>query len=332
MMSDGRESPVRNLPRGERVMDGLWRLRMPLPRGVPNCNAWAIAGDGGLILVDCGMHSDMSASTLELAMDDCELAIEDVQLLVCTHAHADHLGGASEVLRRSGCELWVHPAYVDNVPWGGAEVRRTRGAVTVEHGVPEHLVDGWQRFHAADRVHFGQGVVPTGSLSHGAEIATHLGIWHVVETPGHTPSHVCLFQREHRLLFTGDHVMGKVSVFFEFGPSPDPVGEFLRSLDEVDALRPRLGLPGHGRTFTNVAALVDANRRLVRATLADVADSLRGGPLSGFEVMQRIYGPPPDVIATYWRMNTTLSYLRHLEILERVGAVPGEIRRWAPGR
>ena len=51
------------------------------------------------------------------------------------------------------------------------------------------------------------------------------------ETPGHAPSHVVLHQPERRLLLSGDHVLGRISLYFDHGWTPDPVGEFLASLD-----------------------------------------------------------------------------------------------------
>src|SRR5438477_12913107 len=63
-------SSVRELGRGERVVPGLWRLRLPLPwPGVPHCNAWAIASGSGIVLVDTGMHQPDSMAQLERALD-----------------------------------------------------------------------------------------------------------------------------------------------------------------------------------------------------------------------------------------------------------------------
>src|SRR4051794_3928600 len=107
----GRTSTAgRELGRGERVLPGLWRLRLPLPwPGVPHCNAWAIAAGSGIVLVDTGMHQPGSLAQLERAMEQVRLRVEHVNLLVCTHAHSDHWGQAAPICERAGCELWMHP-------------------------------------------------------------------------------------------------------------------------------------------------------------------------------------------------------------------------------
>ena len=78
--------------------------------------------------------------------------------------------------------------------------------------------------------------------------------------PGHAPSHVCLFQPERRLLISGDHVLGRISLFYDYGWTPDPVGEFLRSLDVVDALDARLACPATAGRSSTSHGHIDGNR------------------------------------------------------------------------
>src|SRR4051794_3585564 len=100
----------RELGRGERVLPGVWRLRLPLPwPGVPHCNAWALAAGDGIVLVDTGMHEPGSMAHLERALDQCGLRVEHIRLVVCTHAHSDHYGQAATIIEATGCELWMHP-------------------------------------------------------------------------------------------------------------------------------------------------------------------------------------------------------------------------------
>src|SRR5437660_7227891 len=84
-------SARRELGRGERVLPGLWRLRLPLPwPGVPHGNAWAIASGSGVVLVDTGYFEAGSMAQLERAMGQVNLKLEHVRLVVSTHAPSDH--------------------------------------------------------------------------------------------------------------------------------------------------------------------------------------------------------------------------------------------------
>ena len=59
----------RELGRGERVVPGVWRLRLPLPwPGIPHANAYAIAAGDGVVLFDCGLHEPGSLAELERAL------------------------------------------------------------------------------------------------------------------------------------------------------------------------------------------------------------------------------------------------------------------------
>ena len=70
--------------------------------------------------------------------------------------------------------------------------------------------------------------MPARDLVPGVEVVTDHGAWQVYETPGHAPSHVVLHLPAQRLLLSGDHVLGRISLYFDHGWTPDPVGEFLR--------------------------------------------------------------------------------------------------------
>jgi len=265
--------------RGERVVPGLWRLRLPLPwPGVPHGNAWAIASGTGIVLVDTGMHGPGSLAQLERALDQVGLRLEDVRLLVVTHAHSDHWGQAAPIVDRAGCELWMHPDHAHATATAGdpAAALARRLEVGRQSGVPEAALAAYAERAKDIPSGIARVIAPDRDLLAGVELETDLGTWTVHETPGHAPSHVCLFQAQRRVLISGDHVLGRISLYFDYGYSPDPVGEFLASLDRVDALDARLALSGHGKPFVDVHGHIEANRaRLSAAELRGI----RGGRL-----------------------------------------------------
>jgi glyoxylase-like metal-dependent hydrolase (beta-lactamase superfamily II) len=322
----------RELGRGERVVPGVWRLRLPLPwPGVPHCNAWAMAAGGGIVLVDCGLHEPDSAAHLRRALAQVDLSLEQVRLLVITHAHSDHYGQAATVVDASGCELWMHPrhehmrAALDDRD----ELLARRFEVARQSGVPVAPLERWSA-SARERGSGIAGLVePDRELLAGTTIDTDAGTWTVYETPGHAPSHVCLHQPERRMLVSGDHLLGRVSLYFDYGWTPDPVGEFLASLDIVDGLDARLCLAGHGRTFTDVRAHVEANRALVAERLGRVRRAVaEHGPITAYDVVPLLHGEPLSQMTAGWWLPETLCYLTHLEVLGVVARDGGEPERW----
>ncbi len=308
----------RELGRGERVLPGLWRLRLPLPwPGVPHCNAWAVAAGDGVVLFDTGMDEPGSFAHFERAMDQVNLKPELVRAVVCTHAHSDHYGQAGTIIDRSGAPLWMHPNW-DHMRLAASDREAAlsrRIEVARQSGVPPESLQAYREANEGRNYGVSRLVEPDHGLVEGVVIDTDLGPWVTFETPGHAPSHVVLLQRERRLLISGDHLLGRVSLYFDYGFSPDPVGEFLRSLAVVEALDVRLVMSGHGRTFTDVQAHIDANRALVQERLDRTERVLHAhGPISGFAAAPLVFDEELTALNAGWLLPETLCLLQLLEV------------------
>jgi glyoxylase-like metal-dependent hydrolase (beta-lactamase superfamily II) len=313
------------------VLPGVYRLRLPLPwPGVPHCNAWAVRAGEGVVLFDTGMHQPDSMAHLERALDMCGLALEQVRLVVCTHAHSDHYGQAATIVERTGCELWMHAnhEHMRRMAEDPETVLDRRIEVARHSGVPEQPLQRWAAERRARDSGIAGVIEPDRELRAGARIDTDLGPWITYETPGHAPSHVCLFEPQRRLLISGDHLLGRISLYFDYGYTPDPVGEFLHSLEVVEELGARLCLPGHGRTFADVQAHINGNRTLVHERLRAVLAAVRGGPLTAFEIVPRTYGESLSGQNAHWLLSKVLCYLTHLRVLGEVRSIDGEPERW----
>jgi glyoxylase-like metal-dependent hydrolase (beta-lactamase superfamily II) len=323
----------RELGRGERVLPGLWRLRLPLPwPGVPHGNAWAIAAGSGIVLVDCGYHGPGSLAQLERALEMVNLRLEQVRLLAITHAHTDHWGEAATVVGRAGCEMWMHPASAhgrDRLDDPEAALAR-RLEVARQSGVSARAIESYAEHAKEMPSGLASAIDPDRELVDGVAIETDLGTWTTYETPGHAPSHVCLYQPERRLLISGDHVLGRISLYYDYGHTPDPVGEFLGSLDRIDALDARLALSGHGKPFVDVHGHIEGNRALVHERLeATAAAAARGGPRTAVQLVPEIYGQELSFDNANWLITQTMSNLTHLQRAGRVRPErDGEVERW----
>ncbi len=159
---------------------------------------------------------------------------------------------------------------------------------------------------------------------------TDLGTWQVYETPGHAPSHVVLHQPERKLMISGDHLLGRTVLFFDHGHSPDPIGEFLGSLDRVEPLEVDLCLPGHGRPFRDPEAKIAEARRQVDELLEKIREALGEGERTAFEIVAEIVGAENvNTPVSAWVLQIVLSCLDHMAILEEVEKVDGtDPQRW----
>ena len=331
-MAEDRKRP--EAPRVEKVLPGIWRLRLPLPwPGVPHGNAWAVAADGGIVLFDTGIGGKGGMRQLDLALAQAGFDLGDVRLLVCTHSHADHYGLAAPIVENAGCELWMHPRWehVRLLADDPAAALEQRLEVARQSGVPAAGLERYRESRSADDDNGIDAIVePDRDLLPGVEVETDLGIWQVHETPGHAPSHVVLHQPESKLMISGDHLLGRTVLFFDHGHSPDPVGEFLTSLDEVEPLDVDLCLPGHGRPFRDPEAKIAEARRQVGELLGKTRDALGEGEKTAFEIVAEIVGADNvNTPVSAWVLQIVLSCLDHMAIVGEVLKVDGtDPQRW----
>ena len=321
-------------PRAEKTIPGVWRLRLPLPwPGVPHGNVWAVAADGGVVLFDTGIGGKGGLRRFDIALAQAGFGLEDVRLLVCTHSHTDHYGLAAPIVEGAGCELWMHPRW-EHIRLMADDPRAAleqRIEVARQSGVPPAALE---RYRASREDDDDNGIdaiaVPDRDLVPGVEVETDLGAWRVHETPGHAPSHVVLHQPQRKLLISGDHLLGRTVLFFDHGHSPDPVGEFLRSLEQVEPLDVDLVLPGHGRTFRDPAAKIAEARAQVDQLLAKTRGLLAEGEKTAFEVVAGILGPEGvKTPASAWALQIVLSCLDHMTLGGEVEPVEGtDPQRW----
>jgi glyoxylase-like metal-dependent hydrolase (beta-lactamase superfamily II) len=323
-----------NAPRTERVLPGIWRLRLPLPwPGVPHGNAWALSAGDGIVLFDTGIGGKGRLRALDLALGQAGFGFEDVRLVVCTHSHTDHYGLAAPITERAECELWMHPRWehVRPVVDDPAAALEARIEVARQSGVPPAALERYRESRQdGDDVTIDAIREPDRELVPGVEVETDHGAWQVYETPGHAPSHVVLHQPESKLMISGDHLLGRTVLFFDYGHSPDPVGEFSSSLDEVEPLAVDLCLPGHGRPFRDVDTKIEEARRQLGEIEGKVRASLEGGERTAFEIVADFLGPENvSGPASAWVLQIVLSFLDHLALAGEVVTVEGtDPQRW----
>jgi glyoxylase-like metal-dependent hydrolase (beta-lactamase superfamily II) len=284
--------------------------------GPGSVNAYLLRSESGeSVLVDTGYNS--SGVVLVEALDALGANVQDV---VLTHAHIDHIGGVEAVRRRFSPHLWMHTREAKGLAavkrWvGGPHLAALRRQSTAfELGEILRILGAYLRS-------LPQGVRLLGGVT------SHIGGWEVIHMPGHTPGHVCVYSRSSGILLSGDHVLPDTTTNIAYYPLAgyEPLREYLSSLVLVERLRPRLALPSHGGPITDLPGLVERlfrhheNRLLevlanisTRSSLIEVS--------SGVSCSKGAFGElgPID------KWLALLEALAHIEFLKGVGIVVEE--------
>ncbi len=273
------------------------------------------SGSGEGVLVDTGYNS--SGVDLVEALDDLGANVQDV---VMTHAHIDHIGGVEAVRRRFSPHLWMH-------------AREARGLAAVERWVVGPHLAALRRQSAAFELGEVLGILRAylRSLPQGVGLlggaTSHIGGCEVIHTPGHTPGHVCVYSRSSGILLSGDHILPDTTTNVAYYPLAgyEPLREYLSSLVLVERLRPRLALPSHGGPITDLSRLVDRSfqhheNRLLEVLANISAHSSLIEVSSGISWSKGAFGElgPID------KWLALLEALAHIEFLKDLGIVVEE--------
>lgn len=311
------------------ITDDIYQLILPLPFALNSVNIYLLRGEDGWTVLDCGLHTTEAASIWADAREVLSIRPSDISQIVLTHAHPDHYGmagmiqaEAAEAGRHVPVHLTVEEAAFVELMW-----KREPNADLMYHhllrcGMPENVIAV-----VADAENFTRKrTFPQAKLGGFLEAGCNWLIGDrkccILAAPGHCEGQAIFYDPKDQLLFSGDHVLMKITPNIGFWPNSraDPLGRYLNSLHQLSSLEVRLALPGHraliedwrGR-IAELCAHHDA--RLAKSLLACEQ------PATAFEVAAHLF-ETERFSPHEWRF-AMVEALAHLEYLQ----VRGRLRR-----
>ncbi|HTP50628.1 MAG TPA: MBL fold metallo-hydrolase [Anaeromyxobacteraceae bacterium] len=313
---------------------GIHRISVPVPfpeAGGP-VNAYALEDrDGGLVLFDAGLGSPEAEGALSAGLARLGRSAADVRRIVLSHGHVDHYGGARTLLERAGHAVTVeaHPLDIPKVEeghprWGDlaphyANYFRKLGVP------PEAVADSAEEIAGGFRLARRLPSVAPLALARPLELAH--ATFEPLHMPGHTPGLVCLYDREHRIFLSGDHLLERVSPnpLIELGPNGEegwrPLVAYLASVARLRALEVDLVLPGHSTPFAHPRAVIDRLLRFYEKRQARILDYVQRRPATAWELTRMLF-PSAPARATFLTVSEALA---NVEVLEAQGRIAREL-------
>jgi len=315
------------------VAAGVFELRLPIPFEDGLVNVFLFSDGDEADLLDCGMNSDESVETIKQGL--AAIGAKRLRKLVVTHIHPDHYGAAGSLAGEGMADLYIHRLEVPLVHPRYVELEHLVSEVRtylLVNGVP---VEDAEELSNSQRAL--SQVVKTAEPSvqlDGAELL-QLGRRHLrVEwTPGHSPGHICLYDRQDELLFAGDTLLPELSPNIGLHPqsTPDPLHEYLEGLRRLAAYDPTLILPSHGRPFTGAPARVKVLEAHHARRLEQVVGIVGRGKETGWEVALELWGPRKQFYEKRLALQEALAHLQALAVEGRVvKSVTPQSVRWTP--
>ncbi len=250
----------------EATAAGIHRLAIPTPFAVGRVNSYLI-DDEPLTLLDAGPNSGTSLEALSQAVAAHGFALEDIERLVISHQHMDHLGLIGLIAARSGAEvvaLDVLAPYAEGYAQEAGADDQFAAQVMLSNGISGNVVSALYSVSRAFRGWGGRADV-TRVVSDGDELDFRDRTLRILHRPGHSPTDTIFHDEQRRMLLAADHLLPHTSSNPLITRPLDGGGERSRALaNYMDSLaRTRemdldLVLPGHGDPLTGHAELIDS--------------------------------------------------------------------------
>jgi glyoxylase-like metal-dependent hydrolase (beta-lactamase superfamily II) len=277
------------------------------------------------------MHTKEAEAALRAALAEAGVALEDLRRVFVTHLHPDHIGMAGTI-ESAGAELVMHGPELENAArmWSQdhsmidetyAWFERHGMPAPVDAGMREAWLEIGRAVDAVDRV----TEAADGELLDLGGRRARLK-W----TPGHTDYHAVLVDEGERILFSGDHVLPRITSNVGLYPysRDDPLGDFLDALRAVRSLPVTRVLPAHGDPFDDLPGRVDQilahHEDRLRATL----DALGDAACDAYTVCRTLFPVLRSPHEERFALAETLAHLRYLERRGKVREVDGRPARW----
>ena len=306
------------------AQEGIHALRLPTPFMVGRVNCYLIEGEP-LTLIDTGPNSGKALDDLQHQLAERGHSIEDLELVILTHQHIDHIGLAEIIAARSGADVAAIDVAVNFLENFGEDAERDDQfavELMLSHGISEDVVTALQSVSRSFRA-WGSRPKVTRPLHDGEILSLGDRNLEVQHRPGHSPSDTLLWDADRHILFAADHLLAHISSNALITRPLDGSGErtqalvtYLESLRKTRELPAEIVLPGHGEPITDHVALIDERFVHSRRRAEKIHELIAERPRTGHELAQELWG---DVAVTQAFL-TLSEVIGHVDLLINEGA------------
>ena len=308
------------------ALAGVHRLPIPTPFAVGKVNSYLIEGER-TTLVDTGPNSGRSLDALSEQLGAHGHTLEDIDLILITHNHSDHVGLTEIVVEHSGAEVAAVGAAAERLADFEGEAERD-DAFAVElmlsSGIPEEIAIALQSVSSSFRG-WGGPVNVTRKLDDGDSVDLGDRNLDVLFRPGHSPMDTVFWDAEREMGFVGDHLLPHISsnpiISRPLDGSPGRTHSLAAYLESFRKTRElpegAILFPGHGEPIDDHRSLIDTRFASTERRKEKLLRLLADGPRSGYELAQSMWGN----VAVTQAFLTLSEVIGHMDLLEAEGRV-----------
>lgn len=309
--------------------EGIFMFEIPTPFAVGPVNCYLIEDDP-LTIFDPGPNSGEAIEALVVNLRKRGHELADIERIVVTHQHIDHLGlvevvqhaSNAEVVCLDKCKPWMENFHEES----GATDRWASGML-VQHGVGEEVAVALRAVAKAFRG-WGSECAVDLELTDGDTLEFAGRDLRVLHRPGHSISDTIFWNEDTQTLIAADHLIKHISSNpllerpqNEGEPRPQELVEYINSMKKTREMPATLVLSGHGEPIDDHVSLIDERFASTEKRVEKLYKMLdEGGPQTAHELARGTWGN----IAVTQAFLTLSEVLGNLDILENAGRVAPE--------
>jgi glyoxylase-like metal-dependent hydrolase (beta-lactamase superfamily II) len=307
------------------ALAGIHCLRIPTPFAVGRVNCYLLE-DEPLTLIDTGPNSGKALDELGAQLGSRGYSIDDLELIVVTHQHIDHLGLVEIVAEHSGAEVAALGLAAERLA-NFSEDAEGEDSFAVDlmlrNGIPEEVAFALQSVSRSFRG-WGSKVEVTKPLTDGELMGFRDRTLEVLHRPGHSPSDTVFWDEQRRILIAADHLIAHISSNPLITRPLDGSEQrtqalvtYIESMKKTREMPAEIVLSGHGDPITEHAALIDDRLAKHERRKEKIYKLIAEKPRTGYELAQAIWGN----VAVTQAFLTLSEVIGHTDLLVNEGRV-----------
>jgi glyoxylase-like metal-dependent hydrolase (beta-lactamase superfamily II) len=321
------------------ALAGIHCLRIPTPFAVGRVNCYLLE-DEPLTLIDTGPNSGKALDELQSQLGERGHSIDDLDLVIVTHQHIDHLGLVEIVAEHSGAEVAALGIAAERLANFSEDAEAEDGfavELMLRNGIPEEVAFALQSVSRSFRG-WGSRAEVTLPLEDGQSMPFRDRVLQALHRPGHSPSDTVLWDEERKILIAADHLIAHISSnpliarpLDGSSERPQALVTYIESMKKTREMPAEIVLSGHGEPIVDHVALIDDRIVKHERRKEKIYKLIAEQPRTGYEIAQAIWGN----VAVTQAFLTLSEVIGHADLLVNEGRVreidDGEVVRYEAG-
>ncbi len=293
--------------------NGIFHIPMELPWSSPGfVNVYLLEDKNGFVMIDCGVDGEEYYQLLIEHLDSFKINIKDINLLIGTHMHSDHIGLSTRI-REQGVKFALYKNSTDFIThYNDWKIRFRELIILAEkQGAPKSFLQDLNEIETP--IYAGKVTKPDLLLDEGAITEVDRKLF-TVFTPGHDITEISLHDASSGIIFSGDHILPKITPFIPTtNEDDDMLGRYGDSLDKVLNISHSIIAPGHGGLITSPYERIEQMKIHHKKRSERILEILALSKKSGWEILEELFPRNLDQLNLRLAFQETMAHILYLK-------------------